>query len=198
MNKITYFIEKYPNPYLVIDFDHTITTFSSSTSIGVYKKYLGKTFKNKKEKIDYYYHKTNSKMIVKLLWYYKLKLLKKYYQDCDIKKEFQIRKEFIELFCYIHEKKIPLIIYSSGFDQTIKKVLEDIYIDYKLITNSFHTKIADIVTPFNKSIKIEGYDVIVIGDNENDVSMVKNACLKIGIKKEQMESLFDEIIVLKE
>lgn len=198
MNKIIDFIEKYPNPYLVIDFDHTITTFSSSTSIGVYKKYLGKTFKNKKEKIDYYYHKTNSKMIVKLLWYYKLKLLKKYYQDFDIKKEFQIRKEFIELFCYIHEKKIPLIIYSSGFDQTIKKVLEDIHIDYKLITNSFHTKIADIVTPFNKSIKIEGYDVIVIGDNENDVSMVKNACLKMGIKKEQMESLFDEIIVLKE
>ena len=36
------------NTIYIIDFDHTITTFDSNTSIGVYSLYLGQKYKKKK------------------------------------------------------------------------------------------------------------------------------------------------------
>lgn len=196
--KIINLINKYENPCLIIDFDHTITTFSSKTSIGVYKNYLGKTFKEKKEKLDYYYHKTKSKTIVKIIWFYKLKLLKKYYKKIDVKKHFKIRKEFIELFKYIKQNNIKLIICSSGFDETINTVLSNIDINYTLITNSLNTKFNHLITPYNKNVSIKNYDVILIGDNELDTKMHKNPKLTIGIKQINTKTKFDEVIIVKE
>lgn len=67
------------NTIYVIDFDHTITTFDSDTSIGVYSLYFGQKYKKKKDKIDSLSSRVNGKIITKLLWILKIKLLNRYY-----------------------------------------------------------------------------------------------------------------------
>ena len=124
-------IKKYckaENVIVVMDFDHTITTFSSSTSIGVYSYYLGKEYKKRKDLIDRLVTKYDNKLIVKYLWKKKFELLKKYYnQDLlmKISENFEIRREFKEIIEYFIKHKINFIICSSGHKKLIDIILKN-------------------------------------------------------------------------
>ena len=52
------------NTIYIIDFDHTITTFDSNTSIGVYSLYLGQKTKRKKIKLIVCLHVSMEKQLL--------------------------------------------------------------------------------------------------------------------------------------
>lgn len=195
------------NIVYVIDFDHTITTFNSSTSIGVYSQYLGKEYKIKKDKIDNLVNKYKGKLITKYLWIKKIKLLNKYYNKellGEISKNFEIRKEFKEFIEYLNKNNIDFIICSSGHKELIELILKNNGIfDYKLLANRINTPICDIITPYNKNKFLKRYtnkkQTIIIGDHIGDSSMVKNSKISIGIanktNKEELKKYFDYVVI---
>ena len=67
------------NTIVIFDFDYTITTSNSETSIGVFTNYLPIKYKKKKKILDNLTLKAKSKISYYILWKYKLKLLYKYY-----------------------------------------------------------------------------------------------------------------------
>lgn len=191
----------------VMDFDHTITTFSSNTSIGVYSQYLGKKYRVKKDVIDKLVNKYNGKLIIKYLWIKKIKLLKKYYNEemlTEISKNFKIRKEFMELIEYFNKNKVEFIICSSGHKELIDTILKSNKIfDYKLLANETNTRICDIITPYNKYKFLKKYTekkkTIIIGDHIGDSSMVRNCIISIGIanekNKNELKKYFNYVII---
>lgn len=195
------------NIICTIDFDHTITTFNSSTSIGVYSKYLGEDYKSKKDKIDYFVDRYNGKLVTKYLWIKKIKLLNKYYDRKlleEASKNFEIRKDFKELFKYLNKNNIDFIICSSGHKDLIELILKNNGIlGYKLLANKINTPICDIITPYNKYKFLKKYTknrtTIIIGDHIGDSSMVKKNKISIGIVNkgngEKLKKYFDYVIL---
>lgn len=195
------------NTIYIIDFDHTITTFDSNTSIGVYSLYLGQKYKKKKDKIDSLSSRFNGKTITKLFWILKIKLLNRYYNS-NLKKmiarNFKIRKDFKWLIKYFNINNIDYIICSSGHRDLIDYILKDNGIsNYKLLANEINTRFYKIITPYNKYkfIKkhIKGRKTVIIGDHIGDSYMVKDCYVSIGIanasNKSQLEKYFDYVII---
>lgn len=202
------YIKKDNNITLVLDFDHTITTFNSDTSIGVFNNILGYKYFSRKRKIDRFVNKTNSKLITKILWYQKIKLLKKYINQInlsEIEDKFIIRKEFITIFNYCKKNNISIIICSSGYKKLIEYVLKKNKIDnYKLMANELNTKFKDIITPKNKYKFIKcNTKVILMGDQIDDKDMIKSLNKKtIGIANKnnykKLNKYFDEVVVFND
>ena len=200
-------IGKSENIVCVMDFDHTITTFNSSTSIGVYSQYLGQEYKNKKDRIDKFVNKYSGKLITKYLWIKKILLLKKYYNKElleEISKNFKIRKEFKELFEYLNKNNIEFIICSSGHKELIELILKNNAIfNYRLLANRINTPIYDIITPYNKHKFLRKYTnnkkAIIIGDHIGDSLMVEKNKVSIGVaneeNKEELGNYFDYVFI---
>lgn len=188
--KILSLIKKYKIDYLIFDFDRTITTIGSNTSIGVFNNLLGMKYKQKKRKIDEAVKRSNTYKLKKL-WYKKIKLLKKYYNNyslLNIENKFVIRKYFFEVYDYALKNNIKIIICSSGFKPLIDYILRinNIY-NYILFANEISTKKKDIISPINKQKHVIALSKnIVIGDSVYDLSMCnKNTVATIGINIEE-------------
>ena len=77
--KLIDIIKKNDITAIIFDFDNTITTLKSSTSIGVFTQYYGEDYKKQKEILDKQILKCTDNKNLKKLWYHKIKLLEKYY-----------------------------------------------------------------------------------------------------------------------
>lgn len=169
---------------LLIDFDHTITTLDSQTSIDVFSKVLNKKFIKKKSKIDIKVNSCQNSLYLKYLWFKKIYLLKKYNAKkyvSKVVKYFKIKPNFIKLFDYCTKNNIKVIICSSGYKPLISEILKkNNLVNIEVIANE---KLSTIITPLNKNkyIKIKINNPIIIGDNIADVNMYKTKCLSIGI-----------------
>lgn len=190
MNNITNKLEQLladNNVVAVIDFDYTITTKNSNSSIGVFTNYLSKKYQEKKKRLDNMTNRFKNRLIYKFIWNSKIRLLKKYnakevLNDIDYKNEFKINNDIVKLIKMIEKSNNKIIIYSSGLKEIIVKVLESYNIKYdniKILANSFNSKGNSIITPYKKKLNIEN-STILIGDNDNDLNVINsNYLIKI-------------------
>ena len=176
------------NTIVIFDFDYTITTSNSETSIGVFTNYLPIKYKKKKKILDNLTLKAKSKISYYILWKYKLKLLSKYYSkellnQIPYKKSFKLNKNIKKLIIELAKNDIPTIIYSSGMYDVIKSVLEEnkiFFNNIKIISNLIDLKTKkiskNIITPKKAKLKNINYkNIFVFGDKMNDLKIIKNA-----------------------
>ena len=201
-NLLINIIKKSKVKAIIFDFDNTITTKDSSTSIGVFNNCFDENYKIKKSYLDIKATKSNRESLSKI-WFEKIQLLKQYYNE-DIlpivEKEFVIRKSFYVIYKYCLANNIDIFICSSGFKTLIEYLLEKNNINnYVLFANDFDTKYEKIITPYNKYIvtnKIANYNIVVVNEI-SDLSMCNsNTILKIGINISiyDKENNFDYIL----
>ncbi len=126
------------------------------------------------------------------MWKYKLKLLLKYLtletlNKIDYGTNFLINQK-IKKFLNDISNDTPVIIYSSGVGDVIRKVLIynnmyklNIYVianEINLITKKINK---DVITPYKKNLRNVDYDnIILFGDNDKDLNVVYKA-IKIKI-----------------
>ena len=171
------------NSIVIFDFDYTITTLDSETSIGVFTKYLPVKYKIKKKKLDLLTKKAKSKILYYIIWKRKLKLLLKYYDEnilnsINYLKEFKINSSIKKIIMNLNKNKIPIIIYSSGITEVIQNVLikNEIYSDnIKIIANSMNNS-TKIITPKKRKIRNINYkNIYVFGDKIDDLKIINNS-----------------------
>lgn len=202
-NEIYNILQANSKSTLLIDFDHTITTFESQTSIGVFTKILNQKYVKLKNKIDSKVDSCHNPLYLKFLWFKKIYLLKifgaKKYINKAIK-YFMINPNFIKLFNYCKKNRIKIIICSSGYKPLIEEVLRKNNLNYiKVIGNE---KLFRIITPLNKNKYIDSKieNPIIIGDNMADINMSKTKKLSIGIcndlyEYDNLKQSFDYVVL---
>ena len=187
MNKVKKMIEEEKDSCVVMDFDYTLTDYSSYSSIGVFSNYLCQEYVSKKRIIDNKIENMEEDNMEEFyqLWFQKIMLLNKYVNNRIVNKivsgnNFVLRSELVDLLKYCHDMKIPVYIISSGCKEIIDRVLTSNKIKYDniiVIANSF-TKLSDkVVTPRNKK---EFFDkkysfYIQIGDEKTDFYIKNNS-----------------------
>ena len=193
-------IEHSEDAVAIFDFDYTLTTNLSESSIGVFTKYLPPEYKKRKEVIDKISKKWNSRFLLKIIWKYKLNYLSKFYNEnvlnkIDIKSDFILNDFTIKILRKCCENNIRTIIYSSGLKSVIELVLKYYkinYINLEIIANDINVDCklnSKIVTPKNKKIKFPKNEyVILFGDKKNDLRIAKKS-VKILIKNSDYKIL---------
>ncbi len=185
---------------ILVDFDKTITTKKSETSIGVFQKVLPYEYCKKKKKIDYVLKKHINDRKMQKYWYYKFKLLRKYNAVKELNlilSYFEIREEFKTLYYYCKINNIKIIIVSAGYKDLINNVLiKNNLLGIEVYANELNTKTKKIITPRNKNnvkFSLENEKVVIIGDSVYDLKINDGYCvLSIGfcLTKEE-ERLYD-------
>ena len=81
---------------IIMDFDYTITDYSSYSSIGVFKNYLGKKYCIRKEKIDNAISQLekNNDELLEMLWRKKIDLLHEFVNE-DFLNKINVSDNFI-------------------------------------------------------------------------------------------------------
>lgn len=167
------------NVVAVFDFDYTITTKDSNSSIGVFTNYMSENYKKKKYILDYLTLKSKNKFLTRIIWKLKLVLLKRHnvgqvLNKINYKKEFRINEKILELIKILLEYDVKIIIYSSGMEMIIKNILKVYKIKNPNIcikANTLETKFFKIITPYKRILKDISLNstVILYGDQDNDL-----------------------------
>lgn len=190
---------------VVIDFDHIVTTADSETSIGVYSKLFNQSYKKRINKINNLVDRCQSRFFLRVLWFFKIILLKRYNAKKYINKVikyFKIKSEFIKLFNYCTKNNIKVIICSSGYKPLIFEILRQNKIDkIEVIANEGLFK---IITPLNKNKFISSNikNLILLSNNINDINIYKNKKISIGVCNNlydynKLTAVFDYVILDK-
>lgn len=168
----------------IFDFDYTLTTQESSSSIGIFNNLINSSYKRKKMILDMITKYVKLKFVYRIVWISKLKLLnkykyKKYLNNIEISKKFIPNEIMLSLINNIKKLNINIIIYSSG----LKSIIELFLIQNNLHNNMIKIIANDpedmnkIITPFKKSLNIDS-ECICFGDKAKDLKIVKN-CINI-------------------
>ncbi len=194
-NEILKKINKGKISTIVFDFDYTLTTQNSDSSIGVFSKYLPESYYNKKKVLDFFTNIALSSMFYKLIWYLKLKLLLKYnaksmIDKIDIDREFKANKSTIDILKNAINNDVNVIIYSSGLEEIITKFLKTNNIDDKNVdikaNNLRNVDLSLIITPKKKKLNFSSQKcVLLIGDKKDDLKIANNA-KKILLKNDDL------------
>lgn len=186
----------------VFDFDWTITTQESNSSIGVFTNYLPKSYINKKKVLDYFTNKAKGYIFYKIIWYMKLHLLSRYYdktlvESIDYVNEFKLNDKCIKIIDKFRKNNIHIIIYSSGMYEIIRKVLSTYNIDLNgidIISNdiNYETKIIkkNIISPKKDKLDLNNNYVILFGDKNDDL-MIANNSIKVLVRNNKFEVLYE-------
>lgn len=188
---------------IVMDFDHTITTYDSETTIGVFSKVLDTQYVKEKHLIDIKVNKCKNKIEMLCLWSKKIYLLKKFKainHINEVLKYFRIDSSFKALFKYCKKKNIKIIICSAGYKPLITEILKQNQINnVQIIANEDES---NIVTPMNKSkfIHTKSKRIMLIGDSITDSKMVKKESIKVAIcndlnKYYELNKYFDYVVL---
>ena len=140
--------------YIITDFDHTLTTPESTTSVGLIPNYLGGELLKKRTEIFEYYRpkeldysiKAEEKKKIMLEWATKsFTVLTNYITENNIKDAIKtaninFRKGVKELLKEMYDKKIPVIVMSSGVGNVVKeffKKQECLFDNITIVSNFF-------------------------------------------------------------
>ena len=188
------------NLCVVTDFDKTITSYNSNSSLGVFSKFLTKKYEKEKEKLN---EKEKNFILInkskeektnffKYIWFQKFSLLKTFLNDSQIIKdiveseEFIFRKDAIDTLNYL-QRKYKVIINSSGFGNLIVELLkkEGCRFDNLVIFSNFINyfehddyKYSSIISSENKNNSkylnyLQRYNnFLLLGDTLSDLTMV--------------------------
>lgn len=180
---------------IIFDFDYTLTSKNSNSSIGVFSNYLPKTYYRKKRFLDFLTTIAFSKWFYKIIWKLKLKLLSLYFEKdlinkIDIVSEFKPNKIIIDILKNAVENNIDVLIYSSGLEEIILKFLEINSINknsVRIIANKLnHADSSKIITPKKEKLSFkQERNIILIGDKKDDLKIVNNAT-KILLKNDEL------------
>lgn len=170
---------KHSRMRLIIDFDYTITTNDSNSSIGVFSNYLPSQYVTKKKKLDFLTKMIKLRIAYKHIWKAKLKLLKKYnaenvLESIDYQHEFKINYSVVELIKIFVKNNCKIIIYSSGIKEIILRVLRFYNLknsNIEIIANSLNCK--SIITPYKKRLHFDE-NILLIGDKKHDLNVNKS------------------------
>lgn len=204
-DKIYKLLEENRIDTIIIDFDHTLTTYDSETTIGVFSKVLNEHYVQEKKIIDIKTNECKNKIKMLYFWFKKNRLLKKFEAKKYIQsvlKYFKVEQNFKELFKYCNKKNITIIVCSAGYKPLIKEILKQNQMDnVQVIANEENSK---VITPLNKSkyIHNKSTKIMVIGDSTSDSKMAKKKSLKVAICNElkeyyKLSKCFDYVILHK-
>lgn len=195
------------NLCIVTDFDKTITSNESASSIGVFSEFLPKQYADEKAKIMEQEEKitvSNSildvqkEQLLHSIWIKKLKLLKEFLNnykvvnDIVLSGKFVFRDDAIETINYL-QKRYQVIINSSGFGNLIIELLKRKgcrFDNLIIISNFIQNDVLDfssIIDPYRKYnsayIKyISNYkNFVLLGDSLSDLSMLPLDLNKITV-----------------
>ena len=170
---------------IIFDFDYTLTTLDSNSSIGVFSNYLPRAYCKKKKVLDILTNIATTSKFYELIWRSKLKLLSSYYIKDLIKKinitnEFKPNKSTMEILNRAIKSNINVIIYSSGIEEIIVEFLKVNGINnkkVKIIANKLsHVNLSTVITPKKKKLELElDENIILIGDKIDDLKIIDNA-----------------------
>lgn len=186
------------NDYCVIlDFDRTITTKESDSSLGVLPNYIGGEFLETRTKIhDYYRPKeidysigTKEKQELMKKWAFKsFELLTKYIREEDIDKatdkcNMHLRPGAKEFLSRMNDKKIPVIILSGGMGNIIESFLKKqgvLFDNIVLISNFIKFINNEPKIDFNRIISTSNKNYLVIPEETRKVLYNKDKILLFG------------------
>ncbi len=180
---------------IIFDFDYTLTSKDSNSSIGVFNNYLPKAYYRKKKFLDFLTFIAFSKYSYKIIWKLKLKLLSLYFKkdlinNIDIANEFKPNAIVIDILSNAIKNNIDVLIYSSGIEEIILKFLEINSIDknnIRIIANKLNNvNLSKIITPKKDKLCFKQEEnIILIGDKRDDLKIVDKA-IKILIKNDKL------------
>lgn len=164
----------------VFDFDYTLTTQDSNSSINVFFNYMPKGYKIKKKTLDLISKVCKNRIVYKIIWKSKLRLLKLYGASKTLdkiayKEEFKLNSTMLEIINLLSKNNAKIVIYSCGLSEIIKRVFDAYNIELcncNIISNSIYGITDFVITPYKE--KLKGYNdscVILFGDNINDLKV---------------------------
>lgn len=195
------------NLCIVTDFDKTITSNESVSSIGVFSNFFPKQYAEEKSKIMEQEEKiflsndisnVQKEQLLHSIWIKKLKLLKEFLNNYKVindivsSNQFIFRDDAIETINYL-QRKYQVIINSSGFGNLIIELLkkEGCHIDNLVVFSNFiqngmidFSKMIDPYRKYNTEyIKyINNYkNFVLLGDSLTDLSMLPLDLNKISV-----------------
>lgn len=195
------------NLCVVTDFDKTITSNKSASSIGIFSDFLPKQYADEKAKIMEIEEKivlsnnisnAQKEELLHSIWIEKLKLLKKFLNNFKVindivsSERFAFRDDAIETINYL-EKRYQVIINSSGFGNLIIELLkkEGCQFDNLIVVSNFIRNgmldFSALIDPYRKYnsayIKyINRYkNFVLLGDSLSDLSMLPSNLNKISV-----------------
>jgi len=228
--------------HVVADFDRTLTSaflegmkYKSTYAYIRDGKYLGDEYNKKDLELfdEYHPHYLSNELLLEekkkkmeKWWEKHLKLIVKYNLNREVIKDIvkdknvNGREGFKRFLDFLHEKNIPLLIFSAGLGDIIVEFLKDEGHNDKnihVIANFFNfdengnvlSYKGEIIHALNKNeYKLEGHDyekemkdkknVILLGDTIGDANMADgikhDLVLKIGFLNENVEELKDEYL----
>jgi 5'-nucleotidase len=163
--------------YIITDFDRTLTTKESETSIGIVPKYLGGECLEERMKIFNYYRPleldytldvTDKQKIMKEWANKSFTLVSKYITEDNINKALEnsnlhFRKGAKEFLVKMNTINVPIIIMSSGVGNIVKAFLEKekcLFDNIKIVSNFYeftngktHIDLKNIMATVNKEYK---------------------------------------------
>lgn len=195
------------NLCIVTDFDKTITSNESVSSIGVFSNFFPKQYAEEKSKIMEQEEKiflskdisnVQKEQLLHSIWIKKLKLLKEFLNNCKVindivsSNQFIFRDDAIETINYL-QRKYQVIINSSGFGNLIIELLkkEGCHFDNLVVFSNFiqngmidFSKMIDPYRKYNTEyIKyINNYkNFVLLGDSLTDLNMLPLDLNKISV-----------------
>ena len=208
---------KCERPILITDFDMTLTSQSSNSSIGVFSKFLSEEYIEQKallnqqeQQISEFLDRDAIQREINRLWIEKIKLLSKHLTDWKIiheivhSGEFNFREGAIESLKELQDRGVPIIVNSSGIGELATEILQYngcdmnkllVFSNYVLNPQNY------FITPEQKYISlyqpmIEKSDQIVLmGDTIGDLSMIEKSTpmsISIGFLDCEYDKYLDE------
>lgn len=187
----------YNDFFVITDFDHTLTTPESETSVGLIPNFLGGELFEKRTKLFNHYRpleldytiKDEDKKKLMREWAQKsFELLKEYIIEDNVKQAVQnatiyLRngvKEFLE---DMYSKNVPVIVMSSGVGNVVQKFLEKencLFSNMTIVSNFFDFKEEKTNIDLDNIMATSNKDYIRIPENIRKHIASKSKALLFG------------------
>jgi len=148
---------EYSDFFVITDFDHTITTPESETSVGLIPHFIGGKLLEKRTKIfehyrplelDYTINYEDKKKLMREWAQKSFELLKEYITEDNVKQAVKNANIFFrdgvkEFLINMHNKNVPVIVMSSGVGNVVREFLEKencLFSNMTIVSNFFDFK----------------------------------------------------------
>ena len=201
--------------FVITDFDHTLTTPKSETSVGLIPHYVGGELLIKRTKIfefyrplelDYTINAEDKKKIMKEWAQKSFQLLSEYITEDNIEKATEnaniyLRSGVKEFFKEMYNKNIPVIVMSSGMGNVVKRFLEKencSFSNMTIVSNFFEFKNGKASINLDNVMATSNKEYIRIPENVRKNIETKSKALLFGdliedIKMAKREKLADTL-----
>lgn len=197
--------------FVITDFDHTLTTPKSETSIGLIPNYVGGEFLEKRTKIfefyrplelDYTINPEDKKKIMKEWATKSFELLGEYITQTNIKEAVKnaniyLRSGVKEFLKEMYNKNNPVIVMSSGLGNVVKEFLKKencLFKNITIISNFFEFRNEKASINLNNIMATSNKEYIKIPEDVRKNIETKDKALLFGDLIEDIKMANKEMI----